>query len=412
MCKQTDGGTPAQGEQRMSAERQSVVENAAEKMGFDPAALRRVEQRIQQDVDAQKYDGARIVVARRGVTVLDLAVGYADRAANRKLASDSVFSVMSISKVMTTVALLQCVERGDLNLLTPVSRIIPEFAARGKERVTVGQILTHTAGLGMSQPALSIEQLGVMEHSVKAICDLPLESAPGEQVSYSAMMGFTILGEIVHRLDAQGRAFRHILGQDVFEPLGMRDTVLGLRASQAARRVPVIVRDSDAPELNRKFLAARDEAVVESTELPSGGATFSTGTDILRFGEALRQGGALDGKRVLSPAMVQFMLRNHTGTMPNSMMNSSRALHGMAAFPAFLGLGVFLRGEGIFPSHIASLASPASFGGWGLGSMGFWVDPQRELTFVALTSGVMERIRNLLRFQVLGDMVLSSLVEA
>ena len=93
------------------------------------------------------------------------------------------------------------------------------------------------------------------------------------------------------------------------------------------------------------------------------------------------------------------------------MMNSSRALHGMAAFPAFLGLGLFLRGTGIFPSHMASLASPSTFGGWGLGSMGFWVDPEREVTFVMLTSGIMERIRNLLRFQRIGDMVLSSLVE-
>lgn len=381
------------------------------KMGFDDAALARVEERVRKDVEAEKYDGARIVVARRGQTVLDIAVGYADREANRKLEHDAVFSVMSISKVMTTITLLQCVERGDLSLLTPVSHIIPEFGARGKERVTVAQILTHTAGLSMSQPALPIEQLGQMASSVKAISDLPLESTPGEQVSYSAMMGFTILGEIVHRLDAKKRPFRQILQQDVFEPLGMHDTVMGLRASLAKRRVPVIVRDKDAPELNKKFLAMRDEAVKEDTELPSGGATFSTGTDILRFGEALRLGGELDGRRVLSPGMIEFMLRNHTGTMPNSMMNSSRALHGMAPFPAFLGLGVFLRGEGIFPSHIASLASPGSFGGWGLGSMGFWVDPRREMTFVALTSGVMERIRNLIRFQVLGDMVLSSLFE-
>jgi CubicO group peptidase (beta-lactamase class C family) len=274
----------------------------------------------------------------------------------------------------------------------------------------VGQILTHTAGMGMAQPPLPIDQLGQLEKSVAAICELPLESTPGEQVSYSAMMGFTILGEVVRRLDARGRPLRKILEQDVFEPLGMRDTVWGLRESLAARRVPVAVRDPDAPELNRKFLADRDNAVVESTELPSGGATFSTAQDILRLGEALRQGGALDGQRVLSPAMVHLMTRNHTGQKPNSMMNSSRALHGMAEFPAFLGLGVFLRGEGIFPSHMATLASPGTFGGWGLGSMGFWVDPEREVTFVALTSGVIERIRNLLRFQALGDMVLSSLV--
>ncbi len=322
-----------------------------------------------------------------------------------------MFSVMSISKVMTAVGLLQCVERGDLSLTTPVAQINPEFSARAKERVTVAQVITHTAGLGMAPVPLPIDKLGKLEESVRAICELALESTPGEQVSYSAMTGFTILGEIIRRLDARGRSLRRILHDDVFTPLGMDDTVFGLRESLAARRVPVVVRDDDAPELNRTFLEARDAGVMESTELPSGGATFLTASDILRLGEALRCGGALDGQRVLSPAMVRYMTRNHTGLMPNSMMNSSRALHGMAAFPAFLGLGVFLRGEGIFPSHIASLASAGSYGGWGLGSMGFWVDPEREMTFVALTFGIMERIRNLLRFQPLGDMVILSLVE-
>ena len=383
-----------------------------EEMGFDPERLKRVGVRVAADIDAQQYDGARIVVARRGIPVLDLTIGYADRAAGRPLKPDSVFSIMSVSKVMTAVALLQKVERGELSLLTPVAAVIPEFAARGKERVTIGQILTHTAGMGMGVAPLPVEKLGNLQECAAVICALPLESAPGERVSYSASMGFTILGEVIRRLDGGKRPFRQILREEVFEPLGMHDTAFGLPPRLAQRRVPVVVRDPDAPELNPKFLAARDAACTESTELPSGGGTFSTAADIVRFGEALRLAGALEGKRVLSPAMVRLMTQNHTGDKPNSMMNSSRALHGMAAFPAFLGLGLFLRGTGLFPSHIATLASPGSFGGWGLGSIGFWVDPEREMTFVALTSGVMERIRNLLRFQRIGDMVLASLVEA
>ena len=395
----------------MSSTMLQTISPQAQALGFDPVLLERVARKVQSDVEGMRYDGARIMVARHGQTVLDLTVGYADRDKNRPLAPDAVFSVMSISKVMTAIALLQCVERGDLSLLTPVAQIIPEFAQRGKALVTVGQILTHTAGLGMAQAPLPVDQIGQLDKSVAAICALPLESSPGELVSYSAMTGYTILGEVIRRLDARGRPLRKILEQDVFVPLGMKDTVWGLRESLAARRVPVVVRDSDAPELNRKFLSDRDQGVIESTELPSGGATFSTAQDILRMGEALRQGGALDGARVLSPAMIELMIKNQTGDKPNSMMNSSRALHGMAPFPAFLGLGVFLRGEGIFPSHMATLCSPSTFGGWGLGSMGFWVDPQRDITFVALTSGIMERIRNLIRFQALGDIVLSSMVK-
>lgn len=387
------------------------VTAAAESLGFDRAALARVAARVTADVEAARYDGARIMVARRGEVALDLTLGYAERANDRMMKPDAVFSIMSISKVLTAVALLRCVERGQVSLLTPVAHVIPDFAKRGKERVTIGQILTHTAGLGMAQVALPIDQIGDLSKAVAAICDLPLESTPGEIVSYSAMMGYTVLADVVRRLDAAKRPFRTIIDEDIFQPLRMADSAFGLPSRLAGRRVPVVVRDNDAPELNRAFLAARDAAVTETTELASGGATFSTAQDLVRFAEMLRCGGALESRRILSPAMVRAMTHNQTGDKPNSMMNSSRALHGMPAFPAYLGLGTFLRGEGIFPSHMPMLASPGTFGGWGLGSMGFWVDPEREITFVALTSGIMERIRNLLRFQALGDIVLASLVE-
>ena len=380
-------------------------------MGFDSKKLALIEGRISADIAAEKYDGARIIGARKGEVVLDLMLGYADRAAKRKLEANAQFSIMSIQKVMTAVTLLQCVERGDLSLLTPVSAIIPEFAQRGKSLVTINQILTHTAGMGMAYAPLPVERLGNLDECVKAICGLPLEYAPGEVVSYSASMGFTILAEVVRRLDAKQRPFRTILKEDLYDPLGMTDTSMGLTASIERRRIPVVVRDKDTPELNPAALLLRDKTVTETSELPSGGASFSTGSDILRFAEALRLGGALEGKRVLSPAMVRMMTRNQTGLRPNTMMNSSRALHGMAPFPAFLGLGCFLRGEGIFPGHIATLASNEAFGGWGLGSMCFWVDPRHDVSFVALTAGLMERIRNLIRFQGLGDMFLSSLVE-
>jgi CubicO group peptidase (beta-lactamase class C family) len=383
---------------------------AAADLGFDPDRLQRIRTRVERDIEAGRYDGARILAARRGTPVLDLTLGHADRASGRPLAADSVFSIMSISKVMTAVALMQCVERGDLSLLTPVSALIPEFAQRGKGLVTVGQVLKHMAGLGMGQAPMPLDELGTLSKSIAVICAQALESTPGEQVSYSAMMGYTVLGEIIRRLDAKGRTLRQIMREDVFQPLGMVDTSFGLSPAIGERRVPVVVRDTDSPELNPAFQTARDKAAREDSELPSGGATFSTAQDVLRFAEALRNGGALGDQRVLSPATVHLMTRNHTGSMPNSMMNSSRALHGMPAFPAFLGLGVFLRGEGLFPSHMPSLASPGTFGGWGLGSMGFWVDPERELSFVMLTSGLMERIRNLLRFQGIGDMLLASLV--
>lgn len=380
--------------------------------GFDAERLKRVGERIAADIGAERYDGARILVARRGIPALDLTIGFAERATSRPLAQDAMFSIMSISKVMTAVALLQAVERGEVSLLQPAASIIPEFGQRGKERITVYQLLTHTAGLSMGPAPLPVEKLGNLEECVKAICGVAPESTPGENVAYSASQGFTILAEITRRVGGGKRRYGQILKEDVFDPLGMKDTTVGFHKRDAARRVPVVVRDLDSPELNPKFQADRDASINENTELPSGGGTFSTAMDILRLAEALRRGGELDGRRILSPAMVEYMRQNHTGDRPNGMMTTSRALHGMAAFPAFLGLGLFLRGTGVFPSHMPTLASPQTFGGWGLGSMAFWVDPVRDVSFVMLTAGIMERIRNLMRFQRIGDMVLASLVEA
>ena len=137
----------------MHATSKEQVAAAAVEMGFDGEALARLAAHVARDVEAMKYDGARIMAARRGVTVLDLTIGYAHRDSGRKLVPDAVFSIMSISKVMTAVALMRCVERGQISLLTPVAAIIPEFGKRGKELVTVGQILTHTAGMGMATGA-------------------------------------------------------------------------------------------------------------------------------------------------------------------------------------------------------------------------------------------------------------------
>lgn len=382
-----------------------------ESLGFDPIALNRIQDRIKTDINAEKYDGGRFLMARRGKLVLDLTLGYQERDSKRPMREDAIFSIMSISKALTATGLLRCIERGEVSMLTPVHHIIPEFAKRGKERVTVGHILTHTAGLGMAPAPIPVPDLMVLEKSVAAICEMPLETPPGEIVSYSAMTGYTILAEVIRRLDAKKRSFRAIMAEDVFEPLKMKDTSFGIKKELSERRVPVAVRDFDSPELNHQYLMTRDKSITETTELAAGGGGFASAQDILRFAEALRLGGALEGGRVLSPAMVQLMTSNHTGLRPNSMMNNSRALHGLAPFPAYLGLGLFLRGEGVFPSHIPTLASAETFGSWGLGSMGFWVDPQREITFVSLTSGIMERIRSHMRFQMLGDMALSSLID-
>ena len=121
-------------------------------------------------------------------------------------------------------------------------------------------------------------------------------------------------------------------------------------------------------------------------EIPAGGFV-STATDYNhRFADAMRQGGKLDGNRVLSSAMVAFATRNHTGTMPNDLWNYARELKGGRCFLANLGLGFFLRVRGS-SGPIAAIWQAYVYGAMGVGTTNYWVDPQRDMTMVCLTTG-------------------------
>ena len=145
----------------------------------------------------------------------------------------------------------------------------------------------------------------------------------------------------------------------------------------------------------------------EGFEMPGGGA-IATAHDVYRFAEALRRGGELEGARILSPALLQLATTNHTGSEPNHLFDSLCEARGWDDFPAYIGLGFFLRGDGIFATPFGLTASSATFGGLGAGSTLFWVDPQRELVFVCLTTGLIEDSRNFERLQRLSDLVLAA----
>ena len=379
-------------------------------LGFNPQALDRLIPTIVKDIAQQRYDGAVLLVARGGQVALHEAIGFAERETQRLARLDDVFCLFSVTKTLTAVAVLQRVDRGDLALTTRAADIIPEFGCKGKHRVTVAQLLNHTGGMSAGFPPVSPEQTGNLAAVVEAVCQQGLESIPGQKVSYSPITAHAILGEIVRRLDGGKRPLREIMSEDIFRPLGMRDTALGLRKDLAARRAPIVVRDRSEGMFPPETLESFNLILGEETEIPAGGAV-STTTDIFRFAEMLRLGGELDGARILSPAIVELATQNHTGLKPNSLWNYARELRGWDEFPAYLGLSFFLRGEGIFPTYFGALASPGTFGGIGAGSTIFWVDPDRDLTFVCLTTGLLEESHSVDRFQRLSDLVHAAVID-
>ncbi len=199
---------------------------------------------IGRDVDSGLYDGAVTIVAVGGKVVFDEATGFADRLGGRVMRRDSVFPIFSIAKAISAVAVLQQVERGRVRLNTPVCEIIPEFARRGKQRVTIGHLLCHSGGMPASFPAVPPEKAGDLDAVVAAVCDVGLEAVPGEEVSYSPIMAYAVLGQCVRVLDGGGRRFRDIVGEDVLAPLGMRETSLGLTRALVERAVAPRISDT------------------------------------------------------------------------------------------------------------------------------------------------------------------------
>jgi CubicO group peptidase (beta-lactamase class C family) len=379
------------------------------KAGLNVDQLHRLSAVIHRDVEADLYDGAAVIVARHGVIGLHEAVGFANRAANRLLRIDDVFNILSVSKAFTDVIILSLIERGGLALTTLVGDIIPELNAKAKETVTVFNLLTHTAGSPQILFPVETRLMGNLDAVIKAICPLELIAVPGKSVSYSPLWGHALLGEIIRRLDGNKRALRDIFRDEVFGPLKMKDTALGRRKDLSSRIVPIVAHDPSFGNMSAKEVEEHNQYITEDAEIPWMGCV-STAYDLFRFAEMLRRGGELDGVRILSPASVKQATTIQTGMLANEYFALVMEEHGIKPPPANIGLDFQIRGEGIGPNSMGNLTSPGTYGKFGLGGTGFWVDPERDVTFVFLRSGLLEHLNDTAKYQRISDMAMAAII--
>lgn len=381
-------------------------------LGFDAERLGRVREAVRADIEAGRCHGVALRVARRGQVVLDITEGYADRAAGRALGRDAVFATMSVAKQFTNVLALSLVERGLLNLHAPVAELIPEFGTLGKEKVNLFHLLTHTSGVLSAIPPVPPQVLMNIEQLVAFACGLPLESQPGERVNYSILLGHSIIAALCLRADGRGRSYARMLQEDIFDPLGMRDTSLGPRDDLLKRLCPVKVSYKDIPALLPPAVVEAIGTLLATPgcEIPGGGC-MTTIDDLHRYAEMLRRGGELDGVRLLSPAMLDFCTRNHTGSRRNVLFDMWCGTRNWLVYPANIGCGFFVRGEGNVPGLFSVMNSPRTFGGFGAGSTGFTVDPERELTFAFLSTGLMEDSYHFERVARMATLVVAAMTE-
>jgi CubicO group peptidase (beta-lactamase class C family) len=376
---------------------------------LDKDQLHRLSAVIRKDVEADLYDGGAIVVARQGVIGLHEAIGFADRATNRPCRIDDVFNILSVTKAFTDAIVFSLIERGDLALTTAVADVIPEFQGEGKEAVTVLHLLTHTAGSPQVLFPVEARLMGNLDAVIKAICRLDLVSLPGTRVSYSPLWGHALLGEIIRRRDGRKRALREIFRDELFSRLGMADTALGRRRDLSSRVVPIIAHDRSFGDMTGAEVEDHNSFITEDAEIPWMGCV-STAYDLFRFAEMLRRGGELDGVRVLSPATVRLATSVQTGTMANEYHAPVLEQHGLQPGPANIGLDFLIRGDGVRLNSMGTLSSPRTFGKFGLGGTGFWVDPERDVTFVFLRSGLLEHVNDTASYQRLSDMAIAAAI--
>ena len=320
-----------------------------------------------------------------------------------------MFSIFSITKAFTNVLTLRAIELGHFALTSRISDLIPDFRGSGRENIQVWHLLSHQAGFPIIfevKPGMYIDRFDEMVAAVIEVVK-PVD-APCEKVSYSPLVNHVLMAEAVRRTDPKRRSYRAIVQEEILDPLGMKDTSVGLRADLKARKVvPDFRGNYPIGHRGHSNLGPNGAFEEEHAEMPWVGIV-STVPDMFRFAEMFRQDGAFDGKRLLSPATLAQACRNWTGDKPNELYTQRGRERGWAPVPAYIGLGFSLRGTGLFHHLFGTLASPGTFGNYGAGTTLYWVDPERDVTFVCLSAGVMESNANVERFQKFSDIVLSA----
>lgn len=333
-----------------------------------PSRLERVYHHLQSAVEEEIIPGAAIQLAQHGTFLPPRAFG--EMRPGQSAQPATIFLTASVTKPMTVTAVMILVEWGALLLDDPVHTIIPEFANYGKEAVTVRHLMTHTSGLPDMLPNnIELRKAHApLAEFYRQMFELKLDFEPGTHIQYQSC-GTAMLAVIVERLS--GMSLPDFLHTELFVPLGMKDTALGIRDLSQDRVAYVNVGD-----------AMRDTDWNWNTPywwnlgVPWGGM-FSTVTDMARCCQMFLNGGELAGVRILSPATVAAMTRDQTATMP---LISAEERYRQA-----WGLG-WRQMPTMAWAYGGNLLSPGSYGHGGATGTVVWVDPARELVCALFTN--------------------------
>jgi CubicO group peptidase (beta-lactamase class C family) len=300
-------------------------------LGLSGARLEAMADFFRGEVDRHVAAGYVLMVARDGRLAYTATVGERDRERRLPMTLDTRFRVASMTKPVTTVAVLMLYEQGRFLLDDPVAKYLPEFAspvvatgvdaagavvtAPAQHPITIRELLTHSAGLGYAFDgatplgkawlALPMGTPGTLADKVREIAKLPLYFEPGTGWRYS--YADDVLGRLVEVV--AGVPFARYLDEHLFQPLGMRHTGFSIPAS-ALPELAVVYRNTPAGGLEASDMSSWSQPADASRWPSGGGGLVSTAGDYLRFAQMLANGGSLDGRQYLSPVTVGLMTSN------------------------------------------------------------------------------------------------------
>ena len=376
-----------------------------ETVGMNSAQLERVGEHLRRRyVEPGKIPGSIALVARRGQPCyLDVA-GLRDVERGTPMTADTIVRIYSMTKPVTSVALMILYERGLFSLDDPVHRYIPAwkglrvrtagshplFATVPCQRpMTIRDLFMHTSGLTYdfmhaSNVDAAYRELGVglprrgytLQQMIDQLAGLPLEFSPGERWNYS--VATDVLGYLIEVLS--GQSLPDFMRTALFEPLGMTDTSFEIPADKLDRLASCYERN-----LQKEMVLqddCRDSHFASRSFWSGGGGLLSTVTDYYRFSQMLLNGGSLDGQRVIGSRTLQFMTRNH---LPGGV-DMSQFATGSFSETVYGGVGFGLGfANKLDPVRNGFPGSVGSFFWGGLASTLFWVDPAEELVVIFLT---------------------------
>jgi CubicO group peptidase (beta-lactamase class C family) len=364
-----------------------------EELGLSSERLKRIDTAMQRYIDQELIAGIVTLVARRGSVVHLEKSGMQDIETNKPMELDTIFRIYSMTKPLTSVALMMLFEQGLVRLADPVSKFIPEFKkvkvwvnegelADLTREITVHDLLTHTAGLsygGYEETHTPVDKLYdqadvfntdmTLQEMMRRIADLPLVHQPGEVWRYS--VATDVVGRLIEVISDMTLA--DFLDEKILRPLGMEDTAFSVPAEKIGRFATLYgMTEKGALEVIDTVVGGD----YVTLRLHAGGhGLVSTAADYLRFAQLVLNRGELNGVRLLGRKTMELMTTNH---IPPTLL----PLEMVDPWPGF-GFGLGFRVLLDLP-QAGVMGSVGSHGWAGWASTYFWVDPQEQLIGILL----------------------------